>query len=86
MNVRQAAALALLGWYLMAPPINERIGLDLGAPLSQWQALASFDTAAECKASLKAKNRLALVLGNSRVTETMANSVCIASDDPRLKP
>ena len=51
MNLRHAAALALVGWYLMVPPMahNEK---DLqrrpAAPLSEWFIWNSFDSADAC--------------------------------------
>jgi hypothetical protein len=38
MNLRHAAALALVGWYLMVPPYNENVfRCDLNAPLTEWR-------------------------------------------------
>lgn len=45
MKTCHAAALALLGWYLMVP----LVGGDASAPLSQWRTIDSFDTAQECR-------------------------------------
>ena len=48
MNLRHAAALALVGWYLMSPPIQafkESPVPELSAPLSQWTSVSAFDTA-----------------------------------------
>jgi hypothetical protein len=52
------AALALIGWYFMVPPIlHDHLGPhgrdalslpDSDAPLSKWSIFGSFDTAAEC--------------------------------------
>jgi len=59
MKFRHAAALALVGWYLMVPPQNahwqeKRQPLyNSNAPLSEWDIDESFDTAAECQAALK---------------------------------
>jgi hypothetical protein len=53
MKLRHAAALALVGWYLMAPPFpkgEHRYEPDTSVPLSQWIRRASFDSAAECEA------------------------------------
>ena len=52
MNLRHAAALALLGWYLMIPPVvsdghGGYIAL-IDSPLSKWAANRSFDHADEC--------------------------------------
>ena len=44
MKVCHATALALAGWYLMMPPANQ-----LGAPLSKWKILESFDSASQCR-------------------------------------
>jgi hypothetical protein len=61
MNLRNAAALALVGWYLMGPPIGpgwhfdrnwqltERPWVRSQIPLNRWDILKSFDTAKECE-------------------------------------
>jgi len=56
MNLRHATALALVGWYLIAPPPKQSptsgaVSLDVSAPLAKWQRIDSFDTAAECRAA-----------------------------------
>jgi len=48
-NTRRAAALALVGWYLMVPPLSHDGGVDDEAPLSKWFVLDRFDSAAKCK-------------------------------------
>lgn len=57
MKPRHAAALALVGWYLMLPPLrvegpasdpNTPVEADTKAPLSQWTIVLGFDTAKEC--------------------------------------
>ena len=48
MNPRHAAALALVGWYLMIPP-GANNGLPFDAPISQWRHIGSLDSAAECE-------------------------------------
>jgi hypothetical protein len=51
MNIRHAAALALVGWYLMVPPqTNGQI--DYTAPLSRWTVAESYDSAAPCREML----------------------------------
>jgi hypothetical protein len=55
-NPRHAAALALVGWYLMILPItigklpNGSVGpkLDLSANLSTWETVGAFDSAVGC--------------------------------------
>jgi len=64
MSLRHAAALALVGWYLMMPPLEshwwDRVSYQLGwikevpawaakeEPLSEWDIYKSFDSADEC--------------------------------------
>jgi len=86
MKPRHAAALALVGWYLMAPPRFPKdkspYALDASAPLSRWHSINSFDSAVECKAE---KTRLTDSHNETLGAIGMASN-CIASDDPRLKP
>jgi hypothetical protein len=49
MNLRHAAALALLGWYLMVAPLADSRTVDLDAPLTKWDIFRSFDSAAQCE-------------------------------------
>jgi hypothetical protein len=60
MNSRHAAALALLGWYLMAPPPaqkSEEVGLGesfynflrKADSFANWEILQSFDSAEQCE-------------------------------------
>jgi len=64
MKSRHAAALALVGWYLMVPPpqsppaalatnidaINEYRRMPQRLPISQWKTVESFDSADDCRA------------------------------------
>jgi hypothetical protein len=45
MNLRHAAALALIGWYLMAPPYGDT---RPKIPLSEWDTQRVFDSARDC--------------------------------------
>jgi hypothetical protein len=65
MNPRHAAALALVGWYLMAPPpqADPTTGLpngaaDVRAPFKYWDNEGSFDSAKECSSNLESNIRL----------------------------
>jgi hypothetical protein len=54
MNLRHAASLTLVGWYLMMPPHVVRnghalVGVETAAPLGEWQISDSFDTADDCR-------------------------------------
>jgi hypothetical protein len=58
MKPRHAAALALVGWYLMTPPpeinpVTHLRRLALSAPFGYWQDEGSFDSAKECNAALE---------------------------------
>jgi hypothetical protein len=60
MNLRHAAALALVGWYLMVPPLTKvgpdsyNLPPDTSAPISKWtySVLDHFDREEECKTEL----------------------------------
>jgi hypothetical protein len=52
MKSRHAAALAIVVWYLMIPPINHN-KVDAHAPMSKWKKGVSFDSEKECDDSLK---------------------------------
>jgi hypothetical protein len=60
MKLRHAAALALTGWYLIAPPIHRSlsgppyISFDAETqnptdPLSRWDVFGSYDSASNCE-------------------------------------
>ncbi len=82
-RLRHAAALALVGWYLMLPPMSGAISpnlpskeLDTEAPLASWQNYRGFDTAKECDRRWRIIKR-----GRSRrTTETISGT----SMRPRL--
>lgn len=48
MKPRHAAALALVGWYLMMPPVDVR-GERSSIPFAQWTKVTAFNSAAECQ-------------------------------------
>jgi hypothetical protein len=79
MKPRHAAALALVGWYLMLPPAvpNDPDKVDSSAPLSQWEVMTTFDSQSQCAAEQTRMIGVGNKLGRF--------SQCIASDDPRLK-
>jgi hypothetical protein len=86
MKLRHTAALALMGWYLFVPPQTRTwwIGperYDDAAPLSRWTIDRSFDKAGGCEAARLATQQQA---GDAAIR--MGHAVCVASDDPRLRP
>jgi hypothetical protein len=53
MKFHHAAALAIVVWYLMIPPIGADNKVDAHAPLSQWRRGVGFETQKDCDESLK---------------------------------
>ena len=94
MNIRHAAALTLVGWHLMVPPLKyDRAGhpitdlrgnemADWTASLSDYWNVESFDSAQECK---DAQTPFISSHEGAWSPSQRLASVCIASDDPRLK-
>ena len=99
MNRRHAAALVLVGWYLIIPPLKSEWTLNPDAPLSEWDITGNaLDTAAACEKARAqvltlAKNiesgapEFAVKDNNQRQVYVTAFRMvrCIATDDPRLK-
>jgi hypothetical protein len=93
MNLRHAAALALVGWYLMTPPPKGR-EIDSTAPLSKWEAGAAFNSPDECN---KARGELLEKVNRKIADPNMPEderhfylgksgfAQCISTDDPRLR-
>ena len=50
MNVRDAAALALVPWYLMVPPVGKtgHLNLNVEAPYSLWRTYRIYNTKKQC--------------------------------------
>jgi hypothetical protein len=96
MKPRHAAALALVGWYLMSAPVDPHtMKFDTAEPIKNWKLLDSFDSAAACEAALRdvqkrtAQSGLVLKQGNENKIFPFGLNLdadaCIATDDPRLK-
>jgi hypothetical protein len=86
MKSRHAAALALVGWYLIvAPPQSFKDHKYYEAPLGQWTHKATFDSEFECNQE-RSKGCHHFENGETIGLEgPLCYSKCIASDDPRLK-
>jgi hypothetical protein len=89
MNLRHAAALTLVGWYLMMPPTADEVlgrsdpGEDLvalSAPLSEWFLSQSFDTAQECERVREKKYN-----EGSRAMHDLLKSESHPDDSPRAQ-
>lgn len=86
MKLRHAAALALVGWYLMAAPTlrdprTDSFAIDVNAPLQSWQILDSYYSAAECETAERDLVETAAQYPNVIPFYT----VCVATDDPRVR-
>ena len=93
MNFRHAAALALVGWYLVVPPDRcedkTRSDLDicdqvsnLEAPLSAWfRTWPSYATAQDCEKALE-MDRRTVPNGPDRAMQERENAAarCVSSD------
>jgi len=53
MKLCRGAVLAIVGWYLMIPPIGADNKIDAHAPLAAWRRGVSFDSQKACEESLK---------------------------------
>lgn len=96
MSARHVGYLALLGWYLMTPPLGgfarnkpdgtadlSSLTVDVKAPISRWKIESSHDTASECELTAAAiRTRAGNKTDAISVSEGQAR--CIATDDPRL--
>lgn len=94
-NLRHAAALVLVGWYLIVPPSAFKVS-DLASglePLWQWLQIGSFDSANACEQGRRMmidKFMADLQRDSGDATavhgfDAFYYSQCLASDDPRLK-
>jgi hypothetical protein len=96
MKPRHAAALALVGWYLMMPPLMPPPGRRVAgqahmvqwttaAPLRDWLIVDIHDSASECRNGIKDHHAIAVKTGGPEVDKYVDAFQCIAADDPRLK-
>ena len=90
-----AATFALIGWYLLAPPVvqtNGKLRPDFNAPLSEWIHVDSYDSAEACRQGTADHVR---IIQHSIFQGSAADrfaaiwefqlAECFATDDPRLK-
>jgi hypothetical protein len=78
MKPRRAAALALVGWILVLPPVRERGGRDVRAPLGQWGAgWQTFNSEKECNAFLADTTK-------QRGWWSTYGGMCVTENDPRF--
>jgi hypothetical protein len=86
MKPRHASAVALVVWYLLAPPLYKG-EVDEKAPLEEWTVLYSFGTVAECSQWLSVLLHKANLDPATRtvVKHRLLAASCMSTDDPRLK-
>ena len=90
MKPRHAAALALVGWYLMIPP---EVGygpptIQYQAPLTEWDRAQTLDSEKACREILREWSTVKGPFENyaqERVADRFQRGRCIPSDDPRVK-
>src|SRR5262249_45959446 len=93
------ALLAVLGWYLMVPPISESPSiLDpqksthetpailRNAPLSGWRVLDTFESNALCEQERRSLARYASAVKDPDLERQASGfAQCISTEDPRLR-
>ena len=85
MKLHHAAAVALVGWYLMVPPYDPKTkDFDTSAPLSKWFIRSAHDTANSGQDSLEAGWKTAEKKKDERTKARLAPAQCVATDDPGL--
>jgi hypothetical protein len=99
MKLRHATTLALVGWYLMSPPVMRipRRGsiVNHTAHLRYWKIRGSYESFGECEGAKGAMLKSAaenpakmpedfIDISPTVLGEVTESLVCIASDDPRL--
>jgi hypothetical protein len=95
MKPRHAAALALVGWYLMLQPLDSRGCPDHLVPISGWEIEEVYDTAAQCKqARDDDMETVRQHVNDPEIRKLPCTPLdklsgpareCVAFDDPRLK-
>jgi len=91
-RLRHAATLALVGWYLIQPPVYRQPPyIDPIPPrMSQWTIFGSYDSAEKCRIDMETQQRHGerTPLPGDGLDRALVQSdqaaVCVASDDPRL--
>ena len=91
MRPRHAAALALVGWYLMVPPPHSSESVP--PPLSKWSVYQTFESADVCyyvrtgtaTGMLQDPPPNFVEQFDGSFMNIFKHAECVATDDPRLK-
>ena len=90
MKIRHAAALTLVGWYLMLPPAyvhHRMLAFRENAPFTRWTRGGRFDNEAACRDVIASVSKLRGLFENGQQAYVAAQTAagrCVATDDPRL--
>ncbi len=87
MRYRHAAALALIGWYLLLPPAGRDYPMgNADLPLSQWlKRPTTYRDKDECEHVLDRQRRLANSKNRQVAVNYYKQAQCVSANDPRLK-
>ena len=88
MKPRHAAALALVGWYLIGPPLKagKPSVVDWNAPVSKWLPISFFDTETDCQNTIEAvKARTEEQARQTQAKPPPNRFLCLGDNDPRMK-
>ena len=98
---RAGAAILLVGWFLIAPPMYESYNAKhkllsvrayVNAPLPAWTRFGFFATKEKCEAQRHNDFDDAIKAGPGKderdraLWESSRNAMCVSAADPRLKP
>ena len=67
-----------LGWYLMVPPTDNK-SVYVGAPLSEWKHLGSYDSGSYCEEVRRGLIQI------QKENPAYAASECVDATNPRLR-
>jgi hypothetical protein len=87
MRLGHAAAIALVGWYLIIPPTSRDHPMgNVDAPLSQWVKRPTvYRNKDECEHVLDREQRLTNSRNRQLLLRYRKQAQCVSTHDPRLK-
>jgi hypothetical protein len=87
-SICHAAALAIVGWYMMMPPTGRDYPMgNVDAPLTQWKKRATvYRDQAECEHVLDRIRRNTNAKNKQTAVRYYKQAQCVSADDARLKP
>jgi hypothetical protein len=86
MTPGERAALALIGWILMAPTIDcARRGLQRETPLSEWERVDQFGSLESCESYRAIVIEAEKKDSSNLFVQRYSYSICVRDDDARLK-